>query len=71
MSQKNGNKTLIGIGAICEYLDMSKPTLYSFIEMGMPARIVNKRWYAHKDNIDEWFKQLTRHRIKEIEKDAQ
>ena len=30
-----------------------------FIRMGMPARLIDNRWYAHRDNIDEWFRRLT------------
>jgi len=68
---ENGSKTLIGLKTILQYMDVSKPLFYQFIEMGLPARIINQRWYAHKDNIDSFFQQMTRHRIKEIDKDAE
>lgn len=68
--ENNGSKTLIGLKMICEYLEITKPTFYQFVQMGLPARIVNKRWYAHKENIDAFFKHLTHNRVTEIEKDA-
>jgi hypothetical protein len=37
----------------CDYLhDMSKPVFYKFIEMGMPAVVIDGRWYANADNLD-------------------
>ena len=71
MSSRNGNKTLIGLKQILEYLDVSEPTFKTFIEWGMPARVINRRWYAHKDNIDEFFRLITQHREKEIPHDAE
>jgi len=71
MSEKNGSKTLIGLKPILDYLDMSEPTFRQFVKLGLPARVHNCRWYAHKDNIDEFFRIFTRHREKEIPLDAE
>ena len=72
MSNKNGCKTLIGLNSIIQYLEISKPMFYQFIEMGLPARVINRRWYAHKDNIDKFFQTITNVRIKgrDIPEDA-
>ena len=73
MSNNNGSKTLIGIKQICGYLECTKPTFYGFIKMGMPARVVNGRWYAHIDNIDGFFKSMTHYQAGahgEIDKEA-
>jgi len=71
MSVKNGSKTLIGLNSILEYMDISRPMFIQFIEMGLPARIINKRWYAHKENIDDFFKAITRHREKGVPPDSE
>jgi len=30
-----------------------------FIKLGMPARFDGRDWWAHVDNIDEWFRRYT------------
>ena len=62
MSKDNGNRALFGKKAILEYLKVGEPAFRTFIEMGMPAQVINGRWYAHKDNIDEFWRTLTRYR---------
>jgi len=69
--EKNGSRILIGLNDILDYIKISKPMFYQFIEMGLPARVINNRWYAHKDNIDEFFRQYTLCREKEIPPDAE
>jgi hypothetical protein len=54
-----GRKVLIGLDEIMEFLKISRPTFYKFLKLGMPARLVNKRWYAHEDNINDFFKRFT------------
>jgi hypothetical protein len=31
-----------------------------YVERGMPARYEDNHWLAHKDNIDEFFKNFTK-----------
>jgi len=71
MGDKNGSKTLIGLSDILNYMKIGKPMFYQFVEMGLPARVINNRWYAHRENIDEFFKQITRHAENEIPRDAE
>lgn len=71
VNAKSGSKTLIGLNCILEYMEVSKPMFYQFVEMGLPARVINNRWYAHGENIDEFFKQITRPGQKEIPPDAE
>jgi len=52
-------KVLIGALAIQTYLGISEPTFYKFIRMGLPAAVIDNRWYAHTDNIDAYFKKIT------------
>lgn len=68
---ENGRNVLIGITEIIEYMKVSRPTFYQFIEMGMPAQIINNRWYAHKANIDLFFQKITNKRITDIPKNAE
>jgi hypothetical protein len=44
---------------------------YDFLNMGMPARIIQNRWYAHTDNIDLFFKQITLRPEGNISEDAE
>lgn len=69
--QKNGSNVLITLNEILEYMRVGKPSFYQFVDMGLPARVINGRWYAHKDNIDEFFKRQTRYHEKEIPPDAE
>ena len=64
-------KTLIGLKQILDYLDIGKPAFYNFIEMGLPAAVINNRWYAHTDNIDDYFRKLTNRRNKDAPKNAE
>ena len=57
LSSKEAIKTHLSIitGEPCsDYL------FYKYIEMGLPALYKNKRWLAHVDNIDEFFRRETR-----------
>jgi len=45
---------------ILEYLAISDTLFGKFIKAGLPARFIDGRWYAHADNIDGWFQNLTK-----------
>ena len=70
MTQKTSSKILIGAQAIQDYLQISAPTFKKFIAKGLPAVVIDNRWYAHTDNINEYFQQMTRFRMKEVPKNA-
>ena len=59
MAKPLNGKLLIGAGEIMQYLQCNKDLLRTFISKGMPARKVYGRWYAHVDNIDNFFKVIT------------
>jgi hypothetical protein len=42
-----------------DYLQMSENTFQKFVRRGLPVRIIDKRYYAHKDNLDRYFENLT------------
>lgn len=56
------SKVLITKKAIMEHLGINADTFSYWIENGMPAVVENRRWYAHTDNLDEFFKVRTRRR---------
>ncbi len=62
MAASNGNikKVLTSRGEIMEYANLSKYLFAKFVKMGMPVLYIDGRCYAHKDNIDEFFKAITR-----------
>ena len=37
----------------------SDPLFRKFIAQGMPARLIDGRWYAHTENLDKYFKTIT------------
>lgn len=42
-----------------DYAGLTKYLYLKFIKMGMPVLYVEGRCYAHKDNIDDFFKKIT------------
>ena len=60
-ANSNGiKKVLTSRGEIMEYANLSKYLFAKFVKMGMPVLYIDGRCYAHKDNIDEFFKAITR-----------
>lgn len=57
---ETNTKVLIGRQEIMDWLKISKHAFGQFIQMGMPALILNGRYYAHKDNLDDFFREITR-----------
>jgi len=59
-ANRSGSKILIGRKAIMDYLDLkSKESFYKWLEKGMPALLDENRWYAHIENIENFFKART------------
>ncbi len=67
MAQEN-KKLLTNKQAIQDYIQSLSTTneactdymFKKYIERGLPARFEDNHWLAHKDNIDEFFKNHTR-----------
>ena len=60
-------KILIGQNEIMDYIGIKAEKLfYNFIRSGMPAKKINDRWYAHGENLDDYFKRLTKVRNKSV-----
>jgi len=60
---------LIGRDAIMAYLQISRPLFERFIKNGMPVLQLELRWYAHTDNLDEYFRKITRVDSRRVEMD--
>jgi hypothetical protein len=52
----NGCRIIIGLGSMSDYLNVSKPTISTYIKMGMPGNLIGNRWHFHLDLVDHWFK---------------
>jgi len=63
----NRTGLLIGKKEVSVFLDdASDYLLKKYIEMGMPVVIEEGRWFAHKENIEEFFKHYTRKKVSKI-----
>ena len=57
---KKSDKILTTKSDILDYIDIKADHLVEFLfKFGLPVLILNGRWYAHKDNLDEFMRRLT------------
>jgi predicted thioredoxin/glutaredoxin len=61
------NKVLFGKDEIMESYKMTDYKFKKWIKMGMPVLILDGTCYAHRDNIDEFFRAVTRVNSKNAE----
>jgi hypothetical protein len=59
MTNNNYRRLLVGVNEVCTYLQCCEQVFYKFIRLGMPAKLIDGRWYAHAENIDTFFRTLT------------
>ena len=52
-------KLLSGKYAILKHLGISDYLFGQFLQRGLPAIRINKRWFSHVDNLDQYFRQNT------------
>ena len=56
----NKRKVLTSKKEILEYLGVTEYKFYRMVEQGLiAARVIDGRWYAHADNLDEFFRART------------
>ena len=55
----NDRQVIFGVTKLTEWLNISKPTVYKLIQMGMPCEKLDGIWIFHKGNINAWFKSRT------------
>ena len=60
MDQENkSSKILKGIEPISRYCGFSKAIFSDVVADGLPVRLWKGIWWAHTDNLDEYFKRFT------------
>lgn len=43
------------------YIDVKSEELFNyFVERGLPVIVIGRQWYAHTENLDEYFRHITR-----------
>ena len=70
-SNQNGSGLLIGKKAILQFLNISEPLFFKFVERGMPAAVIDNRYYATKSNLMDFFNSLTYKERGQISRDAE
>jgi len=53
-------KVLTSKQEIMDYLKISDKLYKKFVRLGMPILYIDGRCYAHKDNLDDFFRGITR-----------
>lgn len=70
--QKSNAKVLWTVRAICDYCEISQVLFYRLVKTGkFPAGIIEGKWCAHTDNIDEFFRSVTRTPPKNPDQEAE
>lgn len=59
-------KVLTSRQEIMDYAGISRYLYAKFIKMGMPVLYIDGRCLAHKENIDDFFKSITRVSAKNV-----
>jgi len=66
MAVKKSDKLLLCKEEIKDYLGNITDYMFrKYIKMGMPALFDGREWIAHTENLEEWFRSITRIQIKE------
>ncbi|RJQ70861.1 MAG: hypothetical protein C4519_19835 [Desulfobacteraceae bacterium] len=58
MAKKLASNLLQGVDEICDWLQITERQFRIFLSIGFPARKVQGRWYAHAENVDQWFRSI-------------
>jgi len=53
------SKVLVSIDEIKHFLRIGDILFEHFLKLKLPVVQINGRWFAHADNLEEWFKLLT------------
>ena len=62
----NHKKVLTSRQEIMDYAGISRKLYVKFVKIGMPVLYIDGRCYAHTENIDEFFRLLTRQSAKNV-----
>lgn len=61
---------LQGMKEVMEAFKLSRDQFYMFLNLGMPMRKINGRWYGHRENIKDFFRKSTIGPPVEVDEDA-
>ena len=64
-------KILKGAESIAAYIGCGRQKFYDFVADGLPAAVMDGTWYAHADNIEEYFRRRTLMRVNQIPPNAE
>ena len=53
---ENNSKIIIGTERLANFLGVSRPTISTYVKMGMPGNIIGGKWHFHLDLVNDWFK---------------
>lgn len=67
LEQQTESKVLFGKDEIMEAYKMTDYKFKKWIKMGMPVLVLDGTCYAHRENIDEFFRVVTRVNSKNAE----
>lgn len=66
---KRSEDNLIGVAEITEYTGLqTEDAVRKFLQFGLPAFVMNNRWYSSKRAIDEFFYRMAMTRSQAIAK---
>lgn len=60
------DKILVGVKAFEEFIGVSAPIVYKLFKKGLPGAMMEGRVYGHADNVNEFFRVNTMHRMKDV-----
>lgn len=60
-------KIIIGLNTLANVLKVSKNTVYQYMKMGMPGKLINGKWHFHWNNIEKWFENATNEVVEDPE----
>ena len=56
---KKSEKILSTKGEILAYCGISETSFKTYLSLGIPVRVIGGRYTSHKDNLDDFFRNLT------------
>ena len=57
---RKSDKILTSKDEIMDFMKIGEAVLNHFLRLGLPVTKIGRNWYAHTDNLEEWFKMKTK-----------
>ncbi|MBW2598597.1 MAG: helix-turn-helix domain-containing protein [Deltaproteobacteria bacterium] len=72
MTQKSSPNIIWTIDRICDYLQVSRVLFYRLVRHhGLPATIIEGKWCAHTENLENYFRKGTSTPPRDISEEAE